>query len=120
MESAGPEGDFPLDSNRTGQICGYLNRPFFTYFFYEKWKAVEFFCSTYQIDVWHPLNDDVFFVLGHAAHNPDNKLGLADFSIPKSSQTGPDFVFRVLTNTAGVVKNEIGVIKVGRGEISIF
>lgn len=50
--------------------------------------------------------------LGHAADDADDEVGLGGFAVAELAEAGPDFLFGVFADGAGVVKDDIGQIAV--------
>ena len=63
-----------------------------------------------NVDVGSSLKDDLLIFLSHAPHHADDLVRIVFLFGSQSPQRAVRFVFGLLSNTAGVEKNRIGVL----------
>ncbi len=65
-----------------------------------------------------PENVDAV-ALGHAADDADDQVRIVGFAFPQLAQARPDLLLGMFANRAGVIKNDIGLVAIVHGLITV-
>ncbi len=78
-------------------------------------ELVEFRGAAHEVDVGHAFHEGGSVAFGHAADDADDEGGVGGFAVFECAESGPDFLFGLFADGAGVVEGDVGIIE-GGGE----